>query len=258
MVFGCDRSCSIPVSSPPAPFSTTHSGTKAGERRIPEAAGLAPGAVFLACLAVFQHLHASGGVGPPAPPASALHISDAWHVDYNAALAACAFMLLLGFADDVLDVPWRVKLVLPALASLPLVVAYGGGTGVVLPKPLTALTGWPAYVELGWLYKAYMVALVTFCANAINILAGVNGLEAGQTLVICGAVGGFNAAALGAAAARGAVGAADGHLFSLFIVLPLGATTAGLLWHNWYPSDVVSRKGGGGGERGGMMSGKSV
>ena len=28
----------------------------------------------------------------------------------GAALAAIAFMLLLGFADDVLDVPWRVRL----------------------------------------------------------------------------------------------------------------------------------------------------
>ena len=50
-------------------------------------------------------------------------------VDYNAALAAICFMLLLGFADDVLDVPWRVKLVLPCFASLPLLIAYSGGTG---------------------------------------------------------------------------------------------------------------------------------
>jgi UDP-N-acetylmuramyl pentapeptide phosphotransferase/UDP-N-acetylglucosamine-1-phosphate transferase len=38
-------------------------------------------------------------------------------------------MLFLGFADDVLDIPWRVKLALPALASLPLLIAYSGGTG---------------------------------------------------------------------------------------------------------------------------------
>ena len=47
--------------------------------------------------------------------------ADAWLVDFNAALATICFMLFLGFADDVLDVPWRVKLLLPALASLPLV-----------------------------------------------------------------------------------------------------------------------------------------
>ena len=33
-----------------------------------------------------------------------------------------------------------------------------------------------------------MVMLVVFCTNAINILAGVNGLEAGQTFVIACAV----------------------------------------------------------------------
>ena len=48
-------------------------------------------------------------------------IADSWMVDYNAALATICFMLFLGFADDVLDIPWRVKLMLPALASLPLV-----------------------------------------------------------------------------------------------------------------------------------------
>ena len=50
-------------------------------------------------------------------------ISESWLVDYNAALATICFMLFLGFADDVLDIPWRVKLMLPALASLPLVIA---------------------------------------------------------------------------------------------------------------------------------------
>ena len=65
--------------------------------------------------------------------------------------------------------------------------AYGGGTGVALPLPLQAL-GLPGYLELGGLYKVYMVMLVVFCTNAINILAGVNGLEAGQTFVIACAV----------------------------------------------------------------------
>ena len=51
-------------------------------------------------------------------------ISESWLVDYNAALATICFMLFLGFADDVLDIPWRVKLMLPALASLPLVTAF--------------------------------------------------------------------------------------------------------------------------------------
>lgn len=160
--------------------------------------------------------------------------SDAWLVDYNAALATICFMLFLGFADDVLDIPWRVKLLLPCVASLPLLIAYGGGTGerrdwggrksggqqrcpaesgipfisaqprhlpaalsgraacavragnhvclprlclachagVVVPKPLRGVLGLPSYLELGLLYKVYMVMLVIFCTNSINILAG--------------------------------------------------------------------------------------
>ena len=62
-------------------------------------------------------------------------------------------MVFLGFADDVLDVRWRVKLVLPLFASLPLLVAYRGGTGVAVPKPLQAALGLPSFLELGLLYK---------------------------------------------------------------------------------------------------------
>ena len=56
-------------------------------------------------------------------------ISESWLVDYNAALATICFMLFLGFADDVLDIPWRVKLMLPALAALPLVTALPNTPG---------------------------------------------------------------------------------------------------------------------------------
>ncbi|CAL5434435.1 unnamed protein product [Camellia sinensis] len=33
---------------------------------------------------------------------------EIWLVEYNAALASICFMILLGFVNDVLDVPWRV------------------------------------------------------------------------------------------------------------------------------------------------------
>lgn len=164
-------------------------------------------------------------------------------------------MLFLGFADDVLDIPWRVKLVLPTLASLPLLIAYSGGTGVVVPKPVRATLNFllektnltsisllqhvsvPSYVELGPLYKVYMILLVIFCANSINILAGVNGLEAGQTFVIACAVLFHNLHELGGYSAT-VQSIADGHLFSVYLMLPLIATTLALLYFNWYPSQV--------------------
>ena len=49
----------------------------------------------------------------------------------------------------------------------------------------------------GFLYYVYMGMLAVFCTNAINIMAGVNGLEAGQSLVIACSVIIFNVCELG-------------------------------------------------------------
>ncbi|KAG2451673.1 hypothetical protein HYH02_003453 [Chlamydomonas schloesseri] len=224
-------------------------GTPAGDIPIPESAGLAPGCVFLLCVICFELLHyydigslvgfvRSGFTGE----LKTEPIAEAWLVDYNAALATIGFMLFLGFSDDVLDIRWRVKLILPLFASLPLLVAYSGGTGIALPKPLAAL-GLPAYLELGLLYKVYMVMLGIFCTNSINILAGVNGLEAGQTFIVACAVLLHNLLTVAGWPGWGAGGATpgdvrDGHLFSAGLMLPLAATTFGLLVFNWYPSKV--------------------
>ncbi|CAI7874270.1 unnamed protein product [Closterium sp. NIES-54] len=86
----------------------------------------------------------------------------------------------------------RSKLILPSIATLPLLMAYSGHT-TVIPKPLRPLLAGLAGEEvtvwdLGVLYKVYMGMLVVFCSNSINILAGVNGLEAGQTAVIAASV----------------------------------------------------------------------
>lgn len=136
-------------------------GTAMGEVPIPEAGGLAVGCVFLLCIICFELLHfydigsllrfvgsgfQQGGVRLEQTP-------EAWLVDYNAAMATICFMLFLGFADDVLDIRWRVKLVLPLFAALPLLAAYSGGTGIAVPKPLQAWLGVPLYLELGILYK---------------------------------------------------------------------------------------------------------
>lgn len=189
---------------------------------------------FALCLHMFASVNISRCAVSYAQDAT--QPTDAWLVDYNAALATICFMLFLGFADDVLDIPWRVKLLLPMLASLPLLMAYGGGTGISIPKPLRGL-GLPGYLELGLLYKVYMVMLSIFCSNSINILAGINGLEAGQTFVIACAVLCHNLLELAGPAGKSPA-SRDGHLFSLFLMLPLATTTYGLMVYNWFPSQV--------------------
>ncbi len=106
-----------------------------------------------------------------------------------------------------------------------------------MPIPLRSALGLPDFLELGVLYKLYMVMLTIFCANSINILAGVNGLEAGQTFIIACAVLFHNLFELGGHAGEVAA-LRDGHLFSAFLMLPLASTTLALLLFNWYPSQV--------------------
>lgn len=100
-----------------------------------------------------------------------LHLFNPEPVLYTAALASVTLMTLLGFADDVLDLKWRYKLVLPLVACLPLLVNYDGPTAVMVPYPLRGIVG-SNLIELGVLYHLYMALLSIFCTNAINIYAG--------------------------------------------------------------------------------------
>lgn len=91
-------------------------------------------------------------------------------------------VVLLGFVDDVIDLKWRHKLVLPTIATFPLLVAYKGLTSVVVPRALQSLFG--ENVDLGFIYYVYMGSLSVFCTNSINIYAGINGIEVGQSFII--------------------------------------------------------------------------
>ena len=174
-------------------------------------------------------------------------------LDVNSALLSICFMLFLGFTDDVLDWPWRYKLFLPSVASLPLLCCYNGPTSIVVPIQLRSLLMYDnqvtilgelasifitidsktngAIVNLGWLYFLYMGMLAVFCTNAINIYAGINGLEAGQSYVIACAVLVHNLIEI-------RLGSVENHIFSVMIILPFLGVTLGLLRHNWYPASV--------------------
>lgn len=91
--------------------------------------------------------------------------------------------MLLGFIDDVVDLRWKHKLIVPTIASVPIVATYKGLTCVVVPKLLRSMVG-GNLVDLDFLYYVYMLMLAIFCTNSINIYAGLNGLEVGQSLII--------------------------------------------------------------------------
>lgn len=65
-------------------------------------------------------------------------------VELISALLSICCMILLGFADDVLDLRWRHKLLLPTVASLPLLMVYYvnfNSTTVIMPKVVQSLIG---------------------------------------------------------------------------------------------------------------------
>lgn len=94
-----------------------------------------------------------------------------------------------------------------------------------------------------------MSSISIFCPNSINILAGINGIEVAQSLVIALLIllndlfyiypsvltRPLQADALSTPTPHPAT---DSHLFSMYFLLPfLGVSTA-LLAHNWYPARV--------------------
>lgn len=75
-----------------------------------------------------------------------------------------------------------------------------------------------------------MVAI--FCTNAINILAGANGVEVGQSVVLASTLIIFNLAHLRDEFS----GIVAKHLLSLYLLVPFLAVSLPLLRCNWYPA----------------------
>jgi len=173
-------------------------------------------------------------------------------------------MIFLGFTDDSLDLKWRYKLILPTIASLPLLVAYSGPTALYVPPPfqhflmydgnLTILghilntvvvvdkLAGGAIVELGFYFLIFMGLLAVFCTNAVNILAGINGLECGQSYIIACSILFFKLYELTqlqySKVSLENIELPENHLFALFMIMPFIGTTLGLLRYNWFPAQV--------------------
>jgi len=141
-------------------------------------------------------------------------------VDLVKLLAALSLVLataLIGIFDDLVIVRQSAKAALPLLASLPLVAVKAGHSVMTLP-----LLG---RIELGILYPLVLVPLgVTGAANAFNMLAGFNGLEAGLGLVATGALV--------------VVAWQTGSTTALVVLLAAMGALAATLRFNWYPAKV--------------------
>jgi UDP-N-acetylglucosamine--dolichyl-phosphate N-acetylglucosaminephosphotransferase len=146
-------------------------------------------------------------------------------IEYNAGLLAICMVVLLGFVDDVVDLKWRHKVIVPTVASFPLLMAYKGLTSVVVPK----------------MFRNIMGNIAIFCTNAINIYAGINGIEVGQSMIIGCFIIIHNIIEININEKLGTPEGeknVENHMYSLTIMIPFLLCTLALLKHNRFPSKV--------------------
>lgn len=185
---------------------------KKGNLTIPESMGLEVSAIFLLSIIIISSFVSHKEIIYPA-------------------IIAITLTTLLGFADDVLNIPWRIKIVIPFISSLPLILNYNGSKTICLHgflSPLGSLFDIEC-VDVGVFYLIYILCLFVFCTHSINIYAGINGLEAGQSFVVaCFLL--FHCITYYNEDMNSRIGT--------YILIPFIATTFGLLYFNWYPSKV--------------------
>lgn len=170
---------------------------------------------------------------------------------YQSVLNTLQATTILGLADDILDLRWRHKFFIPAIACIPLLIVYYvdfGVTSVVVPNFLVPyMPNNARLIHLGPFYYAFMAAISIFAPNSINILAGINGLEVGQSLVIAGLLI-LNSSlylvpfpgnpVLNNGYATRPHPATESHLMTLYLLLPFVGVSMALYIHNRYPARV--------------------
>jgi UDP-N-acetylglucosamine--dolichyl-phosphate N-acetylglucosaminephosphotransferase len=134
------------------------------------------------------------------------------------ALSTILIVVLIGIFDDLVSMPQQVKAFMPLLAALPLIVIKEGSTFMRIPF-------W-GNVNFGLLYTLVIIPLeVTIAVNAVNMLAGFNGLEVGMGIIAVGSLA--------------IIAYLMGKISVLVILLAsLGALLAAL-YYNWYPAKIL-------------------
>lgn len=218
---------------------------KIGRPVIPECIGAVSAAIYLlvmfACVPFifYKDLVVSTAGGGLRDVSKTQDNIQGWHLfphdklsEYLSAILCLESTILLGMADDLFDLRWRHKFFLPAIAAIPLLIVYYvdfGVTSIAIPKFLTAYIK-KTSIDLGPLYYVYMASMAIFCPNSINILAGVNGLEVGQSIVL-----GILALANDALFfVMGSTEALEAHRFSAVLIMPfIGVSLALYKWNRW-------------------------
>ena len=151
-----------------------------------------------------------------------LNVAAYKNIQLLAAMTTILVITIIGLVDDLFDTSQRTKAILPMLAAMPLMAVNAGRASMSLP--------FIGPVQLGILYPLVLLPIgITGAANAVNMLAGLNGLEAGMGIVM-------HATVLVTSLAIMAVHP-EAIWSALISASILGALLA-FLRYNWYPAKV--------------------
>ncbi len=196
---------------------TTVDAHKKDEPIIAEPGGLAPllGFIFtiLIILFIWEYTYPESEINEP----------------LFAGLLSVVIAGLIGFLDDVFKIRWREKVLLGFLPAIPLMALNVGTStidlGLLGILDLGSFISLPNGVSIN-LYTLVVIPLaVNFAFNSFNMLAGFNGLEAGNgsiSLVIILVLALF----------------LDNSIVTLFVSSLLGGYLV-LLYYNWFPAKIL-------------------
>ncbi len=135
-----------------------------------------------------------------------------------AAIITILLVGIIGFVDDLIDLPQKWKALLPLFAAIPLVVVKAAGS-TSLSFPVIGV------VNFGLVYILVLIPLgIAVCSNLTNMLAGFNGMEAGMGVVM------FLTLTI--------LSLHNGNANMLVVSLGMLGALLGFLWFNVYPSKV--------------------
>jgi len=135
-----------------------------------------------------------------------------------AVLSTVLIVVIIGVFDDLISIRQWIKAIMPVFAALPLMAIKEGFSMMRIP--------FVGMIDFGIFYHLILVPLgITGAANAVNMLAGFNGLEVGMGIIAMGSLA--------------IIAYMIGQTTALIILLAaLGALVA-TLYYNWYPAKVL-------------------
>ncbi|MBS3766419.1 hypothetical protein KGY71_07865, partial [Candidatus Bipolaricaulota bacterium] len=140
-------------------------------------------------------------------------------IPLSMALLTVFIIATIGFIDDLLGIQQAIKASVPLFASVPLMMIEAGQTHLGLPL-------FDFRIEFGLFYPLVLIPLgVTGAANAVNMLAGFNGLETGMATV--------------AFLSLGAIAFFLGEATSLLILVAAFGAVVATLYFNWFPARIL-------------------